>query len=57
MINESDLVISQNNRIYHLDLLPEEVSDSIIIVGDPQRSTKIANSLFEKVTCNKYRDS
>lgn len=50
MINESDLVITPSGKIYHLDLLPEEVSDSIIIVGDPKRSTQIAKSFFEKIT-------
>ncbi len=48
MINESELIITQSGRIYHLDLLPEEVADSILIVGDPDRSTHISKSFFEK---------
>jgi uridine phosphorylase len=49
MITDSDLVLTPDGRIYHLDLLPEEVADSIIIVGDPERSTHISKSLFDEV--------
>lgn len=34
---ESELILSKDGRIYHLNLLPEEISDTIITVGDPDR--------------------
>ncbi len=39
--NSSDLPIF-NNRVYHLDLEPEELANNIIIVGDPERVPFIA---------------
>ena len=36
-ISESTLLINEN-RIYHLDLLPEELADNIVVVGDPSRA-------------------
>lgn len=49
MIPESELILTDEGKIYHLDLLPEEIADSIIIVGDPERSTQISKSLFDKI--------
>jgi len=34
---ESELILTAKGRIYHLDLLPEELADTIITVGDPDR--------------------
>lgn len=37
----SELIIS-NGRIYHLDLAPDELTDIVITVGDPQRVEKVS---------------
>ncbi len=36
-IHESELVLNSRGAVYHLDLLPEELAPTIIIVGDPNR--------------------
>jgi len=43
--NVSDLPVF-NNRIYHLDLRPEELAKNIIIVGDPERVPFIAEEFL-----------
>ena len=47
-IAESELIINPNGRIYHLNLTPEMVADSIIVVGDPDRVPKISQH-FDKI--------
>ena len=37
MLEESELIITSRGSVYHLDLLPEEIADTIITVGDPAR--------------------
>ncbi len=39
---ESELVLNENGSIYHLDLLPENIADTIILVGDQGRVGKIS---------------
>ncbi|WP_439881710.1 nucleoside phosphorylase [Pontibacter sp. MBLB2868] len=41
-IPESELIINENGTIYHLNLLPEHISDTIITVGDPDRVAKVS---------------
>ena len=36
-IAPSELIITNQGRIYHLDLLPEDIADTIIVVGDQER--------------------
>ena len=37
MIGEADLILTPDGSIYHLGLLPEQISENIILVGDPDR--------------------
>ncbi|MEZ4909137.1 MAG: nucleoside phosphorylase [Saprospiraceae bacterium] len=41
-IKESELVLTEDKRIYHLGLHPEQLGDYIITVGDPQRVEKVS---------------
>ena len=41
-IAESELIINERGAIYHLDLRPEEIADTIIVVGDPDRVKKVS---------------
>ena len=41
-IPESELIISPKGKIYHLNLHPEMVAQTIIVVGDPKRVSKIS---------------
>lgn len=41
-IAESELIINDRGAIYHLDLRPEEIADTIITVGDPDRVHEVS---------------
>jgi uridine phosphorylase len=41
-IAESELIINQRGGIYHLNLRPEELADTIITVGDPDRVKEVS---------------
>jgi uridine phosphorylase len=41
-IEPSELIINSRGAIYHLDLRPEEIGDTIITVGDPNRVEKVS---------------
>lgn len=47
MIAPSELLISPEGRIYHLNLLPEQIAEDIILVGDPGRVDMIAAYLSD----------
>ncbi|MFZ4740207.1 MAG: nucleoside phosphorylase [Bacteroidales bacterium] len=49
-IKESELIISPNGAIYHLNLHPENLAENIIVVGDPGRVPEIS-ALFDKIEC------
>jgi len=36
-ISETDLILNPDGSVYHLNLLPKHISDTIIAVGDPSR--------------------
>jgi uridine phosphorylase len=38
----SELILNARGGVYHLDLLPDEISDRIILVGDPGRVKEIS---------------
>lgn len=41
-IAESELILNPDGSVYHLNLLPEYISDTIITVGDPERVPRIS---------------
>ena len=47
-IVRSELILTPEGRIYHLNLKPGEVAESIILVGDPQR-VPVVSSFFDSV--------
>ena len=47
-IAESELIITSRGAIYHLDVRPEELADTVIVVGDPGRVEKVSVH-FDKV--------
>ena len=51
-ISESDLIINPDGSIYHLNLLPEDVADIVITVGDPDR-VKEVSKYFDRVELRK----
>lgn len=42
-IAESELIINSRGAIYHLDVRPEELAETIITVGDPDRVSQVSN--------------
>ena len=47
-IADSELIITNRGAIYHLDLRPEELATTIILVGDPDRVKKVS-AHFDKI--------
>jgi uridine phosphorylase len=47
-IPASELILNPDGSVYHLHLLPENISDTIITVGDPGRVAKVSK-YFDKV--------
>jgi len=41
-ISETDLIINADGSIYHLNLLPADVADTVITVGDPDRVGEVS---------------
>ncbi len=48
MISETELILTRKGRIYHLDLAPDEIPDTIITVGDPGRVKQVSN-YFDRI--------
>ncbi len=49
---ESELIINNDGSIFHLHLLPDDIADDIILVGDPGRVKTVA-SFFENIEFKK----
>lgn len=47
-IPESELIINGRGAIYHLDVRPEELAPTVIVVGDPDRVKKVSVH-FDKI--------
>lgn len=48
----SELILNADNSIYHLNLLPEDIADTIITVGDPDRVDQVS-SHFDSIELKK----
>lgn len=48
MFAESELILNPTGTIYHLDLYPENIADTIITVGDPDRVESVSR-YFDKI--------
>lgn len=48
-IAESELVLNPDGSVYHLNLKPEHIAQTIIFVGDQDRVTKVAKH-FDEIT-------
>lgn len=42
-IKASELILNPDGSIYHLNLQPEQISDTIILVGDPDRVNRVTS--------------
>jgi uridine phosphorylase len=41
-ISETDLILNEDGSVYHLNLLPKHISDTVITVGDPTRVYRVS---------------
>ncbi len=48
IIGESELIINKNGSVFHLQLRPENIADTILLVGDQARVSTIS-SFFDKI--------
>jgi uridine phosphorylase len=55
-IAESELIINTRGAVYHLDLRPEEIADTIITVGDPDRVAEVSKYFDEIEVRQKHRE-
>lgn len=56
IIAESELIINERGAVYHINCRPEEVADTIITVGDPDRVKEVSKH-FDKIEySNQHRE-
>ena len=53
-IGPSELILNADNSIYHLSLRPEDIADTVILVGDQNRVEKVSR-YFDKIEVQKQR--
>jgi len=51
IIPESELIINSDGSAFHLHIRPEQLSDKIVMMGDPDRVTMTA-SFFDSIECD-----
>lgn len=49
-ISESELIINADGSAFHIHIKPEQLSDNIILVGDPGRVAMVSN-FFQEIEC------
>ena len=52
----SEFILNDDGSIYHLNLLPEQIADTVILVGDPERVGKITKHFDEVELVVKKRE-
>jgi uridine phosphorylase len=53
-IPESELILNADGSVYHLHLHPEDIADTIIFVGDPERVAEVSKH-FDSVEMTKNK--
>ncbi|WP_026808885.1 nucleoside phosphorylase [Arenibacter latericius] len=53
-LNASELVLNKDKSIYHLNLLPEELAQTVITVGDPDR-VPLVSQYFDSIEVKKSK--
>jgi len=53
-ISETDLILNPDGSVYHLNLLPEDIADTIITVGDPERVHEVSK-YFDQIELKKSK--
>lgn len=53
-LHPSELVLNPDHSVYHLGLHPEDIADTILLVGDPGR-VQLVSDKFDKVTLRQQK--
>lgn len=53
-IEESELILNPDGSIYHLNLQPEQLADTVITVGDPDRVDAVSK-YFDTIECKVHK--
>ncbi len=53
-LGASELVLNEDGSMYHLNILPDEIADIILLVGDPARVARISQ-FFDSIDCIKSK--
>ena len=53
-LTSSELILNPDGSVYHLNLLPEDVADTIILVGDPNRVAEVSR-YFDRIDVKKTK--
>jgi uridine phosphorylase len=53
-IPETELILNTDGSVYHLNLLPEDIADTIIFVGDPDRVPEVSKH-FDSIELKKAK--
>jgi uridine phosphorylase len=51
-IAETDLILNKDGSVYHINLLPGDVADTVITVGDPDRVAQVSK-YFDRIEIKK----
>ena len=49
MISDTELILTDDKKIYHLNLSKDQIADDIILVGDPGRVNIISSKSFSSL--------
>lgn len=53
-IAESELILNKDGSVYHLHLLPDDIADTVITVGDPDRVPRVSR-YFDAIELKKSK--
>src|SRR3569833_460326 len=53
-IAESELILNKDGSVYHLHLLPDDLADTVITVGDPDRVPRVSR-YFDTIELKKSK--
>lgn len=53
-IYETDLILNKDNSVYHLNLQPHHISDTVVTVGDPERVSAVSK-YFDRIDFKIHR--
>lgn len=53
-LSASELILNPDGSVYHLNLLPQDIADKIILVGDPGRVERVS-CYFDSIEIKKHK--